>query len=249
MGFSVLKIFTYSDMFDGLILRKWDFRRTYISTKSMLVENDLYIDFLKKHTDEQTLNFIEIIDNMLAVRPDYEYLKMRSIYIIDNNYKLMLETLRLLIENLGLEETGAKDGWITLIPKNEILDRVIEGLSSQVQWEIISYLKIKKDDLDSKRKQLAYLATELYIEKDDNENGYAPFNIIMNECNLLLNNLHIRHNNKTGKWENEVVKNINKKEALDFCDITYNKMLTIVLMRKDLEHQDKIKELAKNLKR
>lgn len=140
------------------------------------------------------------------------------------------------------------DGWYVLIPKNEVLDKAIEDFSPAVQWEVVSYLKIKNDDLESKRKQLAHLATELYIEKDSTEKGYAPFDTIMNECTLILNNLHIRHNNETGKWENDVIKNINNSEAVEYCDMLYNKMLQIILIRKDLKRQSKIDSLSKSLK-
>ena len=71
----------------------------------------------------------------------------------------------------------------------------------------------------------------------------------MDECTLILNNLHIRHNNETGKWENEIAKNMNTKEALEYCDLLYNKILQVVLMRKELKNQPKIDKLSKSLKK
>ena len=247
--FNNSETFTYSAVFDELMLRDWKFRQTYITTKEMFTQNDLYIDFSKKYTDEQLINFIELIDNILYVKPNSEIIRMRyNLTFIENNYKLMLEILGALIKNLGLDEKKNPEGWYVLIPKNEVLDKAIEDFSPAVQWEIVSYLKIKSDDLESKRKQLAHLATELYIEKDTNEKGYVPFDTIMNECTLILNNLHIRHNNETGKWENDVIKNINDSEAIEYCDILYNKMLQIILIRKDLKKQSKIDNLSKSLK-
>ena len=72
---------------------------------------------------------------------------------------------------------------------------------------------------------------------------------VMDECTLILNNLHIRHNNETGKWENEIAKNMNTKEALEYCDLLYNKILQVVLMRKELKNQPKIDKLSKSLKK
>lgn len=247
--FTTNETFTYSSVFDELMLRNWKFRQTYITTKEMFTQNDLYLDFSKKYTNEQLINFLELINNILYVKPNYELIRMRyNLIVIENNYKLMLEILDALIINLGLDEKKDPDGWYVLIPKNEVLDKAIEDFSPAVQWEIVSYLKIKNDDLESKRKQLAHLATELYIEKDSTEKGYAPFDTIMNECTLILNNLHIRHNNETGKWENDVIKNINNSEAVEYCDMLYNKMLQIILIRKDLKRQSKIDSLSKSLK-
>lgn len=241
--------FTYAIIFDNLLLRQWKFRQTYISTKDILIQNHLDVDFAKKYTNEQLVDFIELIDNLLYYKPNFSELQhSQSLYLIKDRYTLMLEVLEGLIKNLGLEEKKSPDGWIALIPRNETLDKVIEDFKPAVQWEIISYLKIKQDDLEAKRKHLAYLATELYIEKDKNEQGYKPFEIIINECTLILNNLHIRHNNETGKWENDIVKNINMKEALEYCDLLYNKMLQVVLMRKDLKDQSKIDKLSYSLK-
>lgn len=247
--FTNVQEFTYANIFDGLYLRQWKFRQTYFSTKDLLIQNNLDVDFRKKHTNEQLINFIETINNLLYVKPNFPELQHQNgLYVIKDRYILMIEVLNNLIRNLGLIEKQTSEGWITLIPQNEALDKVIENFKPSVQWEIISYLKIKSDDLEAKRKQLAYLATELYIEKDKEEQGYKPFDIIINECTLILNNLHIRHNNETGKWENDVIKNINIKQALEYCDLLYNKMLQVVLMRKDFKNQNLIDKLSKTLK-
>lgn len=97
--------FTYSSVFDELMLRNWKFRQTYITTKEMFKQNDLYLDFSKKYTNEQLINFLELINNILYVKPNYELLRMRyDLIVIENNYKLMLEILAVLIINLGLDE-------------------------------------------------------------------------------------------------------------------------------------------------
>lgn len=84
--------------------------------------------------------------------------------------------------------------------------------------------------LTEKRKSLAYLATNLYIEYDKTETN-AHLKELLNKAENILNNLHIRHNNKTGKWENEFIETIDEKDALSLCDMVYNEMLTIVLLR------------------
>lgn len=241
--------FSYRKIFDEVILPNWKFRQTYVDADEIFKRNNLYIDFSKKYTNEQLVNFIELIKNILYEKPDLESLKEHyNLMLIEKKYTLMLDVLDALIKNLGLDEKQNPEGWIVLIPKNGVLDKVIENYTLDVQWEIVSYLKIKDDDLETKRKHLAHLATELCIEKDSREKGYAPFDMIMNECTLILNNLQIRHNNKTGKWANKVIKDIDIVDAIEYCDILYNKMLQIVLMRNDLYRQKKITQLAETLK-
>lgn len=62
---------------------------------------------------------------------------------------------------------------------------------------------------------------------------------IIEKAGNILNNLHIRHNNKTGKWENEVLKDVSSEEANMLCDMVFNEMLTIVLLREHKKY-DKI---------
>lgn len=247
--FQTVAEYSYETVFNKFLLRKWKFRQTYVSVKDIMMQNGFDVNFDKKFSNEQLIQFLELIDNILCTKSSLSMLERdHSLFIIQDTYKFMLEIVDSLIKNLGLIEKENPDGWIVLIPQNEALDKVIEGYKPAVQWSIVSYMKLKKDDLDGKRKHLAYLATELYIEKDDEEKGYQPFDIVMNECTLILNNLQIRHNNETGKWENEVVKTIDKGKALILCDMLYNKMLQIALMRKDLNNQSLITNFSKSLK-
>lgn len=241
--------FTYCEVFDNLIFRNWKFCQTYLTLKEMFTQNNLFLDISKECTDEQIINFIELIENILSVTLNYDVLKRyHGLVILGEDYNFMLKILKELISHLNLDKKKGPEGWIVLIPKDEILDKVIENFSADIQWEIVSYLRIKVDDIEAKRKQLAYLATLLYIESDTKESAYQPFKTIMSECTLILNNLNIRHNNETGKWENNVVKNINKTDAVEYCDLLYDKMMQIVLMRKNLNKQEKINNLSKLLK-
>ena len=246
--FGVVKEFTFSEIFNSFYLRKWEFRRTFVSIEEMMASAGISLDNKKKMTDNQLISFLEILKNILSDQIDFSYLVSRSIYLNKDIYHFMIEILNTLIENMELTEQKDNHGWINLIPKNETLARVIEDFKQPIQWEIISYLKIKKDDLNAKRKQLAYLATELNIEKNKDENQYIPFMTTMNECCFILNNLHIRHNKEMGKWESEVVKEMDKQEMLKYCDFLYDKMLIIVLMRKHLADQIKLNELKLKLK-
>ena len=247
--FNTVREFSYAEMFNKLLLRKWKFRQTYSSVLDIMVQNGFNISADIDFSNEQLINFIELIVNILYCTPNIDFfLRSHNLFLDEEKYNFMVDVLNCLIKNLGITKKENLNGWIVLIPQNEALDKVIEKLESNVQWDVISYMKIRKNDLDNKRRHLAYLATELYIEKDEKEKDYEPFNIIMNECTLILNNLHIRHNNETGKYENEVVKTLDKNQALILCDMLYNKMLQIVLMRKDLKSQNLITNFSKSLK-
>lgn len=136
-------------------------------------------------------------------------------------------------KRMGLTKREYNDK-IIIYPKNAPLEKIIDLCDDvDVQWELIKY--VREDlSLTEKRKSLAYLATNLYIEEDSKEQDEHIKYLLKKACNIL-NNLHIRHNNKTGKWENKVLETLNEKDAALLCDMVYNEMLTIVLLR---EHKD-----------
>lgn len=150
-------------------------------------------------------------------------------------------------KKMGLTKRVYKDK-IVLYPKNAPLEKVVEICNDEeeVQWELIRY--VREDlSLSEKRKSLAYLATNLYIERDNSEKNEHIKSLIENAENLL-NNLHIRHNNKTGKWESQAFKDLDEKDAITLCDMVYNEMLTIVLLREHAEYEKTYSEFRKKQK-
>ena len=126
---------------------------------------------------------------------------------------------------------------IVLYPNNAPLEKVIDLCEDEdVQWELIRY--VREDlSLNEKRKSLAYLATNLYIEEDKGEQDDHITSLIKKAGNIL-NNLHIRHNNKTGKWENKALQNLDEADAIALCDMVYNEMLTIILLREHKMYEE-----------
>ena len=92
------------------------------------------------------------------------------------------------------------------------------------------------EKLAEKRKSLAYFATEMYIEQDKNEENEIIKNIL-HEATNILNNVHIRHNNIIGKWECDALKQITEEEAIELCDLLFNKILIIDILRKQKKYE------------
>ena len=149
-------------------------------------------------------------------------------------------------KKMGLTKRVYKNK-IVLYPKNAPLEKAVEACDEEeIQWELIRY--VREDlSLAEKRKSLAYLATGLYIEEDDSEKE-EPIKSIVKNATTLLNNLHIRHNNKTGKWENQAFKDLDENDAITLCDMVYNEMLTIVLLREHKKYEDLYSEFRKKQK-
>jgi len=137
---------------------------------------------------------------------------------------------------MGLIKNTINDT-ILLYHENGPLEQVINITTDEdVQWELIRYVR-ENMSLGEKRKSLAYLATNLNIEQDSNEKD-PIISQIMYKATNVLNNLQIRHNNTTGKWENSVLDDITDDEAIALCDLVFNQMLTIVLLRQQKNYEN-----------
>ena len=186
-------------------------------------------------------NFLKLyFDNEETLRQIYSikfYAELESVF-----YDLIIT----LEKRMGLTTREYKDK-IILYPKNAPLEKVVDLIEDEdVQWELIRY--VREDlSLTEKRKSLAYLATNLYIEEDKTEQDEYIKELIKKAGNIL-NNLHIRHNNKTGKWENKALKDLDKNDAIALCDMVYNEMLTIVLLRDHKEYEKAYAEFNRKQK-
>ena len=207
------------------------------------------VDLDNISNENSIINFLEFLENFIKLHEDcFDDLEKRGAKI---QYRKKFETqfiyiMSTLEKKMGLTKRVYKNK-IVLYPKNAPLEKAVEACDEEeIQWELIRY--VREDlSLAEKRKSLAYLATGLYIEEDDSEKE-EPIKSIVKNATTLLNNLHIRHNNKTGKWENQAFKNLDENDAITLCDMVYNEMLTIVLLREHKKYEDLYSEFRNKQK-
>lgn len=230
--------YSLKEVVSRFLFFEWNFRGTCISVDEFLERGGASISHSNRIDEDQIINYLEVLENFIKLYFD----RRDDLYV---NYDIELrgefqtvfcDLVKTLEKHMGITKREYKDR-VILYPKNAPLEKVVDLCEDEdVQWELIRY--VREDlSLAEKRKSLAYLATNLYIEKDKNEND-EHLKVLLNKADNVLNNLHIRHNNKTGKWENEVVDNLDEKDAIALCDMVYNEMLTIVLLREHKEYDE-----------
>lgn len=219
----------------------WKHRGTCISIDEYLTRANAIIPNTGKAKEDQIINNLEVMENFTKLYFDNAESMVRQygIKYYEDFETVFCDLINTLEKRMGLTTREYKDK-VILYPKNAPLEKVIDLCDDEdVQWELIRY--VREDlSLTEKRKSLAYLATNLYIEEDKTETDEHIKELIKKAGNIL-NNLHIRHNNKTGKWENAALKDLDEADAISLCDMVYNEMLTIVLLR---EHKDYEKTYA-----
>lgn len=239
---------TFKKLVEEYLFPEWKYRGTCITIEEFLTRADADISLIGKASEAQIINFLEVMENFLKLYFDNGN-KLNNQYDIEYFQELLsvFEELIYTLEiRMGLARRVYKDK-VILYPKNAPLEKVVDLCDDEdVQWELIRY--VREDlSLAEKRKSLAYLATNLYIEEDKTESDEHIKELVKKAGNIL-NNLHIRHNNKTGKWENAVLKNLNKSDAITLCDMVYNEMLTIVLLREHKKYDKTYAEFNKKQK-
>ena len=230
------------------LFNNWRYRGTCVDIDEYFIRAQASISDYSRNKESTIINHLEVMENFLKLYFDNEE-TLRQIYSIKFYAELESVFYDLIItleKRMGLTTREYKDK-IILYPKNAPLEKVVDLIEDEdVQWELIRY--VREDlSLTEKRKSLAYLATNLYIEEDKTEQDEYIKELIKKAGNIL-NNLHIRHNNKTGKWENKALKDLDKNDAIALCDMVYNEMLTIVLLRDHKEYEKAYAEFNRKQK-
>lgn len=231
-----------------MLFTEWKYRGTCITIEEYLSRANAIVSNVTRNCEEQIINNLEVMENFIKLYFDNsdELFQKSSIKYYTDFDTVFCNLINTLKKRMGLSKREYKDR-IILYPKNAPLEKVIDLCEDEdVQWELIRY--VREDlSLTEKRKSLAYLATNLGIEEDKNEQNEHIKELVKTAGNIL-NNLHIRHNNKTGKWENKVLSDITEEDASALCDMVYNEMLTIILLREHKEYEKTYTEFNRKQK-
>lgn len=221
---------SFERIIEDYLFDNWKYRGTCISIEEYFSCANADIDSLNTITEEEIINNLEVMENFVKLYFDNKNKLYREYQVsCYTTFKTVFcELLNTLERKMGLVKRKYKDK-VILYPKNAPLEKVVDLCDDEdVQWELIRYVR---EDLSlyEKRKALACLATNLNIEDSDEKDEDIKKNI--GQAKYILNNLHIRHNNKTGKFESKALKGLSETVAMSLCDMAYNVMLIIMLLR------------------
>lgn len=239
--------YTFEEIIRDHLFINWRHRGTCITIEEYFTRAKASIPVMGIVTEECIINNLEVMENFIKQYFDNEESLDKSGILYYEDFEIVFVNLiNTLEKRMGLTTREYKDR-VIIYPKNAPLEKVVDLCDDEdVQWELIRY--VREDlSLSEKRKTLAYLATNLYIEDDAKEQD-KHIKELVKEAGNILNNLHIRHNNKTGKWENKALEDLDETDAISLCDMVYNEMLTIVLLREHKNYEKIYTEFNKKQK-
>ena len=225
------RYYTLPELIDEYLLVEWGHRGTCLNVEELITRSNADITLHKQIAENTIINFLEVVENFINLYHTNKE-KLRLIFEIECiSYfdEVFCQLITTLERYMGLTKRIYRDK-VVLYLKNAPLEKVLNSIEDEdVQWELIRYER-EKMTLSEKRKTLAYLATNLYIESDKTEKD-SLIKELTGKATNILNNLHIRHNNNTGKWEKVSFKFVSNEDAIMLCDMLFNEMLTIILLR------------------
>ncbi len=227
----------------------WKGRGSCISCQNMREELGInrIIKDTKRTIDDiiTVLEYYENIFNLFSkkVAPKlstYEYTKHPYLDILSENENKLLDYLN--YEQRIFE----KEEMVILIPKNPAATAVAEISSKETAMAILMYHHATlKGQLEEKRKLLLTIAREYEPLLKKGIDGFSPY---FDNARNMLNNVHLRHNNKEGKDKIEKIAKIPDAELENWYDELYQLLLFCVMIKDNKERKDKMAEFLKDLK-
>ncbi|MCM1499865.1 MAG: hypothetical protein NC124_15485 [Clostridium sp.] len=234
---------------DTYIFKLWKGRGTCIDCDDMLKTLNLK-EILKDAgsiTETDILNYLEYAVNILRLAKNVKLID-HAAYDITNIYYAALDNVNSCLDWLNFEtKIFAKKDIALVVEKNAAAASVAEIVDEELAYSIISYNHfLLKGDVDEKRKILLKLANEIEPKRHDLEiiNEKLADNIF-----FILNNLNIRHNNRSigDKNYKEYVANMDKKKLEEWYDEVYQEMLLASLLLDDENRKIEIEKLKKSI--
>ncbi len=235
------------EMFVNNIFYKWKGRGSCVNCGDMRTE--LNIDtILKLQTPSQNdiILCLEYYSNILYVFLT-KWATGADSNCISKDIEILKTNLDLLIDHMNLTKQIVEDEErVILVSKNPAATAVAETASKEIAFAILKYNHASlKGQTEEKRKLLHSIANEYEDLLDKPTNGFSEY---FKTARGLLNNLNIRHNNKSGKNKNDLVQKMSKEELEKQYDELYQLLLFCILTKENVERKKAADELLKQIK-
>ena len=239
-----IQYYSLEDFFDTFMFKTWKARGTCISCKDM--RKTLNLDEIVDSDDpsfEETISYCEYVANLIKL---YDKAELKEgVHLCKTSVAVAIITnLNSIMDWLNQEMVFfEKEERVLITEKNAAVTAVAEYVDEELAYQIVKYNHYTlKGDISKKKEILLKLGSELEPKRKQ----LSPINSQL-ETNIffMLNNLNIRHNNRSKKDKNykEYVAKMKKNKLEEWYDELYQMMLLAMLELEQVERNQKINEL------
>lgn len=238
--------YTIETAFNLFFIYKWKARGSFLDCDEIKRKIGMPEYFNTKDIEDISIA-LEYYMNIVYCITIHSIKKESSITVLPSKIKIIIRNIAILADALNLDRIiNEEEETVILVPKNPAATAVAEIAPKTIAFAILKYNHASlKGQLEEKRKLLASIANEYEPLLDNPTSGFSDY---FTKTNALLNNLHIRHNNKKGKHKNEVLLNMKPEELEKWYDELYQLLLFCVLVKDNTARKEKVVELLKGLK-
>ncbi len=195
---------------------------------------------------DNIINTLEYYSNILYI-VEYKIDKLVNLPLRGcSEYRMLLENIDILIDQLHYKkQIFEEEDKVILVPKDPAATAVAEISSKDVAFAILKYHHASlKGQIEEKRKLLLSIANEYEPLLNKPIDGLKEY---FDKATNMLNNMNIRHNNKSGKHKKELIAQMGDDELESWYDELYQLLLFCVLIKDNKERKDKVDDLLKRI--
>ena len=247
---------TIIEFVDDYCFYDWKNRYSYLNIEDMAKDLDIKLDENKISSNLESIEILKylefarnlimlcdtklFIDNEKDSNDNYKYTYYQEYTVLKENINIVLEHLNFSTKLLK------KDERIILIEKNPSALAVAEIIDEDTACKVIEYNHyLLKGDIDKKKEILLQLANK-YEGMKSNIKGINSK--LDDDIGFMLNNINIRHNNRSGKSKKEYVSKMRKDTMEKWYDETYQMLLLAFLLNEQPSRSKKISQLKEKIK-
>lgn len=238
-------ICSIEQLFEWKCFPKWKQRGPYISCEEMRA--DLNIPNSFSNNIDDIIRGLEYYINVLWMVEEKLNFSSNMNFSYPSAYPMLLKNIDILLEHLNYEEqVFDQDEKVILVPKNPAATAVAEITDKEhIAFAILKYNHNSlRGDLEGKRQLLLSIANEYEPLLKNPIDGFTDY---FKKATFLLNNLNLRHNNKSGKDKKQFVVDMPNKELEKWYDELYQLLLFCVLIKDNVKRKKEIDDLVKKL--
>lgn len=229
------------------IFYDWKSRGSCISCCDMREHLNIYEIERKKIKDfDEILLCLEYYINIQNLFLNKVIPDLSNEYRIDSGFQLLQENINILLDHINYKKViFEKEEKVTLVPKDPAAIAVAEISSDDVAFAIMKYHHASlKGNLNEKKRLLLSIAHEYEPLLEKPVDGFIKY---FDDANNMLNNAHIRHNNKSGRDRKELIANMSDEELEHWYDELYQLLLFCVLAKDNKKRKDKIHDFLNSI--
>jgi len=213
-----------------------DFRSPFLTIEEMM-------QALNLRNSSVSLDDLFLLSELLiALLPEKHIKKKEDLH---QQATTIFENIFSFLEKLNYELKEIDGGRKIIVEKNPATTQAVEIVTdNSTAIALIEYNHYSlRGELEEKRRILTALGAYIEPILRSRVLQNAGYKQLESDVGFMLNNFHVRHNNKEGAKAQDYIVGLNNKQLEEWYDRIYNAILSVIIINEHIPTQNNIAEL------